>query len=133
MRLLNIFVFPAFFLLSPGSLPAYTGEHTPDSLTIVHIAQEEGLSQLGALAMDFDETGYLWVSAECGVNRCSGYQTCVYNAGDEPEQLPYARTRSMYYANETLWLATNTHSVVAYLRTQDRFIKFGGQPDTDRH
>lgn len=132
MRLLNIFVFPAFFLLSPGSLPAYTGEHTPDSLTIVHIAQEEGLSQLGALAMDFDENGYLWVGTENGLNRFNGYQMYVYKAGDEPDELPDDHIRSMYYANDTLWLATNTHSVVAYLMAQDRFINFGDQLDTDR-
>lgn len=104
-----------------------------DSLSIVHIAQEEGLSQLGALAMDFDDNGYLWVGTENGLNRFNGHEMKVYKASDSLGALPDDHIRAMYYTNDTLWLATNTHSICAYLMAQDRFIDFQQELDTDQH
>src|SRR5690606_30779968 len=114
-------------LLFPGSLSAAIGMDPVDSLRVVHIAQEEGLSQLGALSMDFDDNGYLWVGTENGLNRFNGYEMRVHKAGELPGELPDDHIRSMYFVNDTLWLATNTHSVVAYLMTEDRFIDFQEQ------
>lgn len=104
-----------------------------DTLSVVHIAQEEGLSQLGALAMDFDDKGYLWVGTENGLNRFNGYQMSVYQSSDEEGGLPDDHIRAMYYANDTLWLATNTHSICAYLMAQDRFIDFRRELNTDQY
>lgn len=104
-----------------------------DSLMVVHIAQEEGLSQLGALAMDFDDNGYLWIGTENGLNRFNGYQMQVHKAGEMQGELPDDHIRSMYYANDTLWLATNTHSVIAYLMAENRFINFRDQLGTEQH
>ncbi|MFB2117606.1 two-component regulator propeller domain-containing protein [Parapedobacter sp. 2B3] len=133
MHVLKICVFPVLLLFVRGHLLATESTASPDSLTVMHIAQEEGLSQLGALAMDFDRNGYLWVGTENGLNRFNGYQMQVYKVNDKPGGLPDDHIRSMYYANDTLWLATNTHSVVAYLMAQDRFIDFREQMDTDQH
>src|SRR5690606_33800925 len=117
----------------PGHLFATSGTAKADSLLVMHIAQEEGLSQLGALAMDFDSNGYLWIGTENGLNRFNGYQMQVHKAGERAGDLPDDHIRSMYYANDTLWLATNTHSVVAYLMAEDRFIDFQEQLGSDRN
>lgn len=133
MRLLHTSVLPLLILLMPGYLSASINAHGTDSLTVVNIEQEDGLSQLGALAMDFDDNGYLWIGTENGLNRFNGYQMKVYKGSDEQGGLPDDHIRSMYYATDTLWLATNTHSVVAYLMAQDRFIEFTEQLNTDVH
>lgn len=120
-------------LLFKGQLFAAGNINGTDSLLVMHIAQEEGLSQLGALAMDFDSNGYLWIGTENGLNRFNGYQMQVHKAGEQAGELPDDHIRSMYYANDTLWLATNTHAVVAYIMAQDRFIDFMDQLDTGLH
>ncbi|GGG86011.1 hypothetical protein GCM10007415_19340 [Parapedobacter pyrenivorans] len=122
------FVLIAFSLSSVASIARHT-----DSITVTHIAQEEGLSQLGALAMDFDDKGYLWIGTENGLNRFNGYQMKVYKASDAGGNLPDDHIRSMYYANDTLWLATNTHSICAYLMAEDRFVDFQSQLNIEQY
>ncbi|MGV3764185.1 sensor histidine kinase [Parapedobacter sp.] len=127
MHFNKIGVFTVFLSLISGHVLAAKRTDRADSITVVHIAQEEGLSQLGALAMDFDDNGYLWVGTENGLNRFNGYHMQVHKAGEQKGELPDDHIRAMYYANDTLWLATNTHSVVAYLMAEDRFIEFREQ------
>lgn len=95
-----------------------------DTIKVKEISQQQGLSQLNALSLDFDNLGYLWVATENGLNRYNGYRMKVFKTGNQPENLLDDHIRDMYHSNDTLWLATNTHSISAYLLKEDRFISF---------
>lgn len=133
MYIVKSCAFLLLLLVFPGYLSVAKSTNDADSLTVVHIAQEEGLSQLSALAMDFDNNGYLWIGTENGLNRFNGYQMNAYKASDTTGGLPDDHIRSMYHANDTLWLATNTHFIVAYLMAEDRFIDFRERLNTRQH
>lgn len=111
-----------FCLLAAWACPAQ--KITADTISVVTIEQEQGLSQLGALCMDFDSNGYLWVGTENGLNRYNGYEMKVFHTTEEQGSLPDDHIRAMHYSNDTLWLATNTHSVCAYLLKENRFVDF---------
>ena len=98
---------------------------TGDTLRVSNIAQKHGLSQLNVLQFDFDENGYLWAGTEDGLNRFNGYTMRTYSQNNEEKAgLTDDHIRGLFYANDTLWLGTNTHSVQAYLPSQDRFIYY---------
>ncbi|MBW7871678.1 MAG: hypothetical protein H3C39_11535 [Flavobacteriia bacterium] len=101
----------------------YAQKQKTDTLAVAVIEQDHGLSQLNALSIDFDDNGYLWIGTENGLNRYNGYGMKVFHAG-ENNNLRDDHIRSMYYEKDTLWLATNTHSVCAYLLKENRFIDF---------
>ena len=95
-----------------------------DTLTVLQIAQEEGLSQLGASSLAFDNKGYLWVGTQNGLNRFNAYQMKVWQTDMQNTGFPDDHIRDLYYQHDTLWMATNTHSICAYLLAEDRFIQF---------
>ena len=100
-----------------------------DTLTVLQIAQEEGLSQLGASSLTFDDKGYLWVGTQDGLNRFNAYQMKVWQSNEETENFPNDFIRAMYYENDTLWMTTHTNALCAYLLAEDRFIHFSDQLD----
>jgi len=100
-----------------------------DTLMVATIEQERGLSQLNALSMDFDDNGYIWIGTENGLNRFNGYEMKVFHAGQNKDDLKDDHIRAMYYHNDTLWLATDSHSVNAYLLKENRFINFDDKLD----
>ncbi|GAB3363840.1 hypothetical protein GCM10027566_32700 [Arachidicoccus ginsenosidivorans] len=104
-----------------------------DTFSVFTYGQEQGLSQLNALAMDFDSLGYLWIGTENGLNRFNGYSMKTYMAGDKVGDLIDDHIRAMYYAKDTLWLATDSHSLVAYLPKKNKFINFLDQLDFNLH
>ncbi|WP_029033559.1 ligand-binding sensor domain-containing protein [Salinimicrobium terrae] len=96
-----------------------------DTITVSHIAQKQGLSQLNVLQFDFDENGYLWAGTEDGLNRFNGYSMKTFSQNNQVGVgLTDDHIRGLLYTNDTLWLGTNTHSVQAYIPSQDRFIHF---------
>lgn len=104
-----------------------------DTLSVVEIAQEQGLSQLGAATMAFDEKGYLWIGTQNGLNRFNGYGMKVYYSGDKEEDLRDDHIRSCHLAGDTLWLTTSTQGIMAYLMRQDKFIGFESYIDYKKH
>ncbi len=68
-----------FFLFISIALISFCGKAqnpdfpVPDTLRVAHIGQEQGLSQLNVLQLDFDDNGYLWAGTEDGLNRFNGY------------------------------------------------------------
>lgn len=110
----------------------YAQKIKTDTLSVAVIEQEQGLSQLNALSLDFDENGYLWIGTENGLNRFNGYEMKVFHAL-ENNDLPDDHIRAMHYSNDTLWLATNTHSVCAYLLREDRFVDFENKLDFNKN
>lgn len=126
----TLFLYIAIFC---GSILTLNAQVIPsDTLRVTNIAQDHGLSQLNALSLDFDDLGYLWVSTENGLNRFNGYNMAVFKAGKGPGKLPDDHVRDMYQANDTLWLATNTRSVCAYLLAENRFVSFEDSLDLNR-
>src|SRR5690606_29329672 len=87
MYIVKACILPVFLWLFQGQLFGASNINGTDSLLVTHIAQEEGLSQLGALAMDFDSNGYLWIGTENGLNRFNGYQMQVHKAGERAGEL----------------------------------------------
>jgi two-component sensor histidine kinase/ligand-binding sensor domain-containing protein len=104
-------------------------EPSLDTIKVKEISQRQGLSQLNALSLEFDSLGYLWVGTENGLNRFNGDQMKVFKTGTQPGSLPDDHIRDMYHSNDTLWLATNTHAICAYLLKEDRFISFKDKLD----
>ncbi len=111
-------VFILFGAFIFGSLSAQ------ENLTVKEISQEEGLSQLGVSAMDFDTKGYLWIGTQNGLNRYNGNLVKVYFSGSESNELKDDHIRSLLFLNDTLWIATNTNSVNAFLPKENRFLDF---------
>lgn len=95
-----------------------------DTLSIDIIAQEQGLSQLNALSMILDQDGFLWAGTENGLNKISPFKIKSYLTDREPGKLIDDHIRGMFYEKDTLWLATNTHSLNAYIFKENRFINF---------
>ncbi len=93
-----------------------------DTLKFRQVAQNEGLSQLNVLSIEFDENGYLWAGTEDGLNRFNGYEMKVFSQENGLTGLQDDHIRALLYTNDTLWLATNTHSIIAYILSQDDFI-----------
>lgn len=96
-----------------------------DTLKVSQIAQEQNLSQLNVLAFDFDENGYLWAGTEDGLNRFNGYVMKTFSQSTSEENgLLDDHIRGLLYTEDTLWLGTNTHSVQAYILSEDKFMNF---------
>ena len=104
-----------------------------DTLRVLHIAQDQGLSQLSALSVDFGSLGHVWIGTQNGLNRYNGHGMKVYMAGQGKDMLPDDHIRELLHVNDTLWLATNTHSICAYLPAEDRFVSFEGELDLKAH
>jgi len=101
----------------------YAQKLETDTLAVAVIEQDQGLSQLNALSLDFDDKGYLWIGTENGLNRYNGYEMKVFHALENNNLLD-DHIRAMHYDKDTLWLATDAHSVCAYLLRENRFIDF---------
>lgn len=104
-----------------------------DTLTVFTYGQEQGLSQLNALSLGIDNLGYLWIGTENGLNRFNAYTMKTYMASEGPGALIDDHIRGLYFANDTLWLATDSHSLVAYLPKENKFINFLDQLDFSLH
>jgi len=100
-----------------------------DTLAVLQIAQEEGLSQLGATSLQFDKKGYLWIGTQNGLNRFNGYQMKVWLAEEKINNFPNDLIRATYYENDTLWMTTHTNALCAYLLAENKFIHFSDQLD----
>ncbi|MBA5629655.1 ligand-binding sensor domain-containing protein [Moheibacter lacus] len=98
--------------------------HSQETLTVKVMAQQDGLSQLGVSSMDFDQKGYLWAGTQNGLNRYNGNVFKVFFSGNKPNDLKDDHIRSLLFLNDTLWIATNTNSVNAYLPKENRFLNF---------
>lgn len=98
-----------------------------EQFKVRQIAQDQGLSQLNVLSIDFDENGYLWAGTEDGLNRFNGYSMTVFSQTENSKGLSDDHIRGLFYAHDTLWLATNTQSVVAYILSQNRFVPVVGE------
>src|SRR5690606_10259586 len=123
-----------FISILLGQATALCAQTVPvDTLRVRVIAQEQGLSQLNALSIDFDSLGHVWIGTQNGLNRYNGQEMKVYRASEGQGMLPDDHIRDLFQANDTLWLATNTHSVNAYLPREDRFISFGDSLEMDRY
>ncbi|HET8809055.1 MAG TPA: two-component regulator propeller domain-containing protein [Flavobacteriaceae bacterium] len=118
MKMLKPAGFFALFLLI-GKMCFSQNNHFPDTLKVKQIAQKQGLSQLNVLSIDFDDNGYLWVGTEDGLNRFNGYEMALF---PKKNQLKDDHIRGLVITGDTLWLATNTQSIVAYVLSQDRFF-----------
>ncbi|MCV9388920.1 ligand-binding sensor domain-containing protein [Reichenbachiella ulvae] len=115
-------------------LPCLQAQHvTHDTIQVRNIAQDHGLSQLNALSLDFDSLGYLWIATQNGLNRFNGISMEVFKANGKSHGLLDDHIRDLYYSNDTLWMATNTRSIIAYLISQNRYINFEDSLNLNRY
>lgn len=126
-------LFVLFLLTIATSLWGNAQVLPSDTLVVLQIAQEEGLSQLGATSLQFDEKGFLWVGTQNGLNRFNGYQMKVWLADERTDDFPNDLIRAMFYENDTLWMTTHTNALCAYLLAEDRFIHFSEQLDFEEN
>ncbi len=120
--LLYLMVITAWFSGNAQTAPG-------DTLAVLQIAQEEGLSQLGATSLQFDKNGYLWIGTQNGLNRFNGHQMKVWLAEEQINDFPNDLIRAMHYENDTLWMTTHMNALCAYLLAENRFIHFSDQLD----
>lgn len=126
-------LFLAYLLSTVTWLSAQAQIMPTDTLAVLQIAQDEGLSQLGATSLQFDQKGYLWVGTQNGLNRFNGYQMKVWLADGQTDNFPNDLIRAMFYENDTLWMTTHTNALGAYLLAEDRFIHFSDQLDFEKN
>ena len=124
---------PFLFILSVFYFSFGTAQNpefpVPDTLRVSNVAQKQGLSQLNVLQFDFDENGYLWAGTEDGLNRFNGYNMETFSQNSvDGTGLTDDHIRGLFYANDTLWLGTNTHSLQAYIPSEDKFIHYRQNP-----
>lgn len=127
----KLFFFLLFILVT--GLWGQARDMPADTLVVLQIAQEEGLSQLGATSLQFDNNGFLWVGTQNGLNRFNGYQMKVWRADKELTAFQDDHIRAMHYQNDTLWVTTNTYSLCAYILAEDRFIDFADELDFEHN
>lgn len=121
-----------YFTLSIGQV--LTAREMPvDTLRVLQVSQEQGLSQLGATSLQFDKQGFLWVGTQNGLNRFNGYHMKVWRADERNKGFPNDFIRAMHYENDTLWMTTHTNALCAYLLAEDRFIHFSDQLDFENN
>src|SRR5690606_23625718 len=56
----------------------------------------------------------------------------VFKTSNELGSLLDDHIRDLYQSNDTLWLATNTNSICAYILNEDQFISFNDKLDFDK-
>lgn len=125
LLLYTTLLFVLFFEVKAQELPL-------DTIKVREISQKQGLSQLNALSLEFDNLGYLWIATENGLNRYNGDRMKVFKTSNEPGSLLDDHIRDLYQSNDTLWLATNTNSICAYILNEDQFISFNDKLDFDK-
>ncbi len=99
---------------------------------VVDISRDFGLSQSVVNALEFDDNGYLWIATENGLNRFNGYEMKVFKS-NQKNNLIDDHVKDLYYCNDTLWFATYTNSLCAYVLSQDKFLDFSNKFDFKTH
>ncbi len=99
-------------------------QHTyAETIDVLTISKNYGLSESVVNAIDFDDNGYLWIGTDNGLNRFNGYEMKVFKSSLN-NNLKDDQIKDLYFCNDTLWFATQTHSLCAYVLSQDKFIDF---------
>ncbi|HLV23705.1 MAG TPA: two-component regulator propeller domain-containing protein [Moheibacter sp.] len=113
-----------YFIVIFAGICSFGQNPVLQTLPVKVISQEEGLSQLGVSSLDVDGLGYVWFGTQNGLNRYNAYRIKSFFSGTKANSLKDDHIRYLMFDNDTLWLATNTFSLNAYLPKEDRFLNF---------
>ncbi len=97
-----------------------------ETIDVLKISKNYGLSESVVNAIEFDDNGYLWIGTDNGLNRFNGYKMKVFKSSLN-NNLKDDQIKDLYFCNDTLWFATQTHSLCAYVQSQDKFIDYSDQ------
>jgi len=90
---------PSFFSAAADERPA---------LHFTHLTMADGLSQSSIQCMVQDETGFIWLGTEEGLNRYDGFRFRIFRAEHEEQGgLPSSDIASLALGEEVLWVGTS--------------------------
>ena len=91
--------------------------------------RDDGLSQVSAQTLLYDNNGYLWVGTSDGLNRFDGYQFKVYrNNPEDNNSLSNNNISALFEDNNgTLWVGTEGGGLNRFDRKSNAFIHYSYQ------
>jgi ligand-binding sensor domain-containing protein len=114
----------AFMLAGALALaPAQADESRPTYLSLEHYGLDEGLSQLAVTSLVQDDTGFLWIGTQEGLNRFDGQRFVVQRRQPGGDGGPVSSSVDALAHDERsrLWIGTNDAGLeVLDLRSGER-------------
>ncbi|WP_094123209.1 hybrid sensor histidine kinase/response regulator transcription factor [Hymenobacter coccineus] len=102
----------------------------PDEFRFEHLTVDEGLAHSDAMAVTQDQTGFIWVGTNHGLDRYDGYGLKQYALPMNPlNGLSANRIRVLYTDRMgQLWVGTERGGISFYDADHDCFRSFAAQP-----
>ncbi|GAB2612509.1 two-component regulator propeller domain-containing protein [Lysobacter erysipheiresistens] len=117
-----------FCVLSVGAwpVPAQDAKVVHEDVRFQHYGVQDGLSQTSARALLQDESGYVWVGTQDGLNRFDGYEFRVYrNDPGRDDSLPDSHVTVLEPARGGgFWVGTLGGGLARYLPQRDSFVRY---------
>ncbi|MBN2103532.1 hypothetical protein JW835_05770, partial [bacterium] len=99
-----------------------------------HLQTSQGLSMNNVNTITRDQSGFMWIGTEDGLNRYDGYEFMVYRQiEDNPHSVCNSFIRALLYdSRNRLWVATR-NGLCRYVPEKDNFIRYSiGKNDSLR-
>jgi diguanylate cyclase (GGDEF)-like protein len=107
---------------------------TPRNIQFTHLSRVDGLSQNAVNAIAQDQTGYIWIGTQEGLNRYNGYEFSVYeHKSGDPHSLSNSWIWDLFVDRSgALWIGTDGGGLNRYDAATDTFEHFRHDPN-DAH
>ena len=103
----------------------------PRNIQFTHLSQAEGLSQNAVTAIAQDQTGYIWIGTQEGLNRYNGYEFFTYeHKSGDPKSLSNSWVWDIFVDRSgVIWIGTDGGGLNRYDAATDTFEHFRHDPD----
>ena len=106
----------------PGARP-WPLSVAPRNIQFTHLSRVDGLSQNAVNAIAQDQTGYIWIGTQEGLNRYNGYEFTVYeHVSSDPKSLSNNWIWDIFVDRSgTVWIGTDGGGLERYDAATDTF------------
>jgi diguanylate cyclase (GGDEF)-like protein len=117
----------------PGARPPRLSA-APRNIQFTHLSRMDGLSQNSVQAMAQDQTGYIWIGTQEGLNRYNGYEFTVYDhVATNPQSLSNGWIWDIFVDRSgVVWIGTDGGGLNRYDAATDTFEHFRHDPNDAR-